>query len=622
MPLFIHRILRVCFFLLLSLAISHFSSAQAASILSIKKQLSGVKSDSSKIKLYDNLAKHYEEIDIDSCFYFLSKSLEFAQKSHNLKAVSLAMYRFAYTYLYISKDETKATDWLIKTINIAKKNNYNDITSKCLQLMGIIAEHQGTGNPLDYYKDAVQYALKSDDITTLGNAYEVISTFSIKNKRYKEAEEPLLKNIKLQEKYDIDSWLSNGLDYCNVLSAQNKKNEAFAFAKELHSKRDKIKKSKGDFVYLNDMGKLEMYLQNYPKAESFFQEALDREVKKSKIDTLHLFFIYMNLEELYLAQKDFQKAYDVSKKNLSVNLWLAQKRQSQDSKLQITKQKAALDLEKKEIEISLLANQKKQQTTFLIVTILVALILVSLLIILQRNKQRIEQQKTELTQLNKTKDKLFSIIAHDLREPMASFKGLLQLIEEEALSQQEFRELSKSLKQNVDNIHAMLENLLLWSLSQMNGIKPHLRKFDIGDSLIETVNFFNDVAKQKRIELRTHIQENLVVFSDENQIQTVIRNLLNNAIKFTPSDGIVEIFGEQNEDQIILKVIDSGKGMTPVELSNLFTKPKISRGTAGEKGTGLGLILCKELVEQNKGEISVSSAVGQGTSFEIRLQKG
>lgn len=622
MLLFIHRIARILFLILLSLQISYFSSAQITSIHSLKKQLFSAKSDSSKIKIYDNLAKNYEEIDIDSCFYFLSKSLEFAQKSKNLKAVSLVMYRLGYTHLYISKDETKATNWLIKAMNIAKKNKYNDVISRCLQLMGIIAEHQGTGNPLDYYKDAVKYALKSDDITTLGNAYEVISTFSIKNKRYKEAEEPLLKNIKIQEKYDIDSWLSNGLDYCNVLFAQNKKNEAFAFAKELHRKRDKLKKSKGDFVYLNDMGKLEMYLQNYPKAESFFQEALNREVKKSKIDTLHLFFIYMNLEELYLARKDFQKAYDVSKKKLSVNLWLAQKRQSQDSKLQITKQKAALDLEKKEIEISLLANQKKQQTVFLIVTILVSLILVSLLLILQRNKQRIEQQKTELTQLNKTKDKLFSIIAHDLREPMASFKGLLQLIEEEALSQQEFRELSKSLKQNVDNIHAMLENLLLWSLSQMNGIKPYFRKLDVSDSLNATVSFFRNVAKQKQIELKTDIQENLVAFADENQMQTVFRNLLNNAIKFTPQNGVVEIISEQNENQILLKVIDSGKGMCQDELNNLFTKPKLKRGTAGEKGTGLGLILCKELIEQNKGEISVSSAVGRGTSFEIRLQKG
>lgn len=622
MPLFFNKAIRSCIFSSILLLLAFCTSAQVSNINSLKKQIAATQSDTTRSRLYRQLGMEYESFSFDSSYLFYENSLKFAQKSNQKKYISQSMYYLARANLYITKDESKATELANKAIILAKEINEYVTLSGCYQVLGIVSYHQNTGNDIDFLNKGVFYAQLAHNDNFLGDAYSTICQVHHLRKNYNEALRNLKKSLDVRKRVSIDEWFTNAIDYCDILEKQNKFDESYQFAQTIVPQRKNLQKKHGEYVYMNDNGRLEMKLRNYKNAEEWFLKAVNFEKQRAKPDTNHLAYTFTELEALYKQTGNYQKAHEALKELFSIRLWLVQKRNSQDSKLQITKQKEALDLEKKEIEISLLSQQKKQQTIFLTVTIIVALVLVSLLVILQRNKQRIEQQKTELTQLNKTKDKLFSIIAHDLREPMASFKGLLQLIEEEALSQQEFRELSKSLKQNVDNIHAMLENLLLWSLSQMNGIKPNFRKLYISDSLNETVSFFRNVAKQKHIELKTDITENLIALADENQMQTVFRNLLNNAIKFTPQSGVVKIIGEQNESQILLKVIDSGKGMTQDELNNLFTKPKLNRGTAGEKGTGLGLILCKELIEQNKGEISVSSAVGQGTSFEIRLQKG
>lgn len=233
--------------------------------------------------------------------------------------------------------------------------------------------------------------------------------------------------------------------------------------------------------------------------------------------------------------------------------------------------------------------------------------------------RQVADKTAELQAINSTKDKLFSIIAHDLRSPIASLISVLQLLENQQLSQEEFLGLSKYLKNNVDNVHEMLENLLQWSLSQMKGIKPTIKQFDINLIIDETIGFFEEVANQKQIDLKTNINQALIAYADQQQIQTVVRNLVNNAIKFTNQFGCVAVSGAIRDNFMVLKISDSGTGIKQEDLPTIFTKPKLKRGTAGEKGTGLGLILCKDLIEQNGGKIVVLSEYKKGTTFEILL---
>ena len=232
---------------------------------------------------------------------------------------------------------------------------------------------------------------------------------------------------------------------------------------------------------------------------------------------------------------------------------------------------------------------------------------------------QVAAQTSELKALNATKDRLFSIIGHDLRSPIASLKGILLLIDNQQLSREEFDELLQHLQKNVDNVHGMLENLLQWSLSQMKGMKPSLKAFGMNDIIEQTVELFKDVAKQKKIDLQTDIIENMMVFADENHVRAVIRNLLYNALKFTPENGRVLISGKLINNFVELQIIDTGIGINNDEMQLIFSNPKLKQGTSGEKGTGLGLILCKDLIQQNSGKISVRSNFSIGTTFEVLL---
>jgi signal transduction histidine kinase len=238
---------------------------------------------------------------------------------------------------------------------------------------------------------------------------------------------------------------------------------------------------------------------------------------------------------------------------------------------------------------------------------------------LNAQKLIIESQTEELKALNATKDRLFSIIAHDLRSPLSSLKGVMQLLDNEFISKEEFKELSKRLQENVDNVHGMLENLLLWSLSQMEGIKPNVKAFDLNFIIDETVILFKEVSVQKQIEINVNTKLFLQAMGDEYQVRTVLRNLLNNALKFTPSYGQITIDSIVKGQFVNLKISDSGVGIERNDLALIFSNPKLKTGTAGEKGTGFGLFLCKELIEKNGGSIGVKSEFGKGTTIDILL---
>jgi len=238
---------------------------------------------------------------------------------------------------------------------------------------------------------------------------------------------------------------------------------------------------------------------------------------------------------------------------------------------------------------------------------------------LNLRKQIIESQAEELKIVNSTKNRLFSIISHDLRSPLASLKNVIQLVEEEHISVQEFKELSNHIKHNVDNLSGMLENLLFWSLSQLEEIKPNLRPFDLDLIVGETLSVFKENALQKQIDLTNHSAKNLQAYGDEYQIRTVLINLVNNALKFTPQHGKIVIDSKIEGQFIKLKITDSGIGMEKDELMQIFHNPTIKSGTAGEKGTGFGLFLCKELIEKNGGNIQIESVFGKGTTIILFL---
>ena len=234
-------------------------------------------------------------------------------------------------------------------------------------------------------------------------------------------------------------------------------------------------------------------------------------------------------------------------------------------------------------------------------------------------KQIIEEQAVSLRKTNDVKDRLFSIIAHDLRSPIVSLQGILQLTESSTINQENFKILLKRLSENVGQLHLMLDNLLVWSFSQIKNIRPEATKFNLKLVLSEVFFLYTETAKQKNISLINNFTFDTTCLGDEQQMKIVFRNLVNNAIKFSRNGGKVEINAYKDNKFISIKVKDNGTGIKSEDLETIFSKPKFTTGTKGEAGTGLGLHLCYEIVSNLNGMIYIDSKFGYGTTVEVKL---
>ncbi|WP_194852618.1 ATP-binding protein [Nonlabens antarcticus] len=238
-------------------------------------------------------------------------------------------------------------------------------------------------------------------------------------------------------------------------------------------------------------------------------------------------------------------------------------------------------------------------------------------------KEKAEQNETQVRALNATKDKLFSIIAHDLRSPFHSIIGLSNLLafsvksEEKEEMQSYIEMLSTSAKSTLD----LLDNLLEWAKSQTGLIKFNPVKVNLEPIIVEIFDILNPTAEIKRISLNYDQSVDIEIDADENMLKTVLRNLIYNAIKFTNSNGRIDIYACNMEGFIEITVKDNGIGIMKSVQDKLFNIDNniSTRGTADEQGSGLGLILCKEFINKHSGKIWIDSKEGKGSSFKFSL---
>lgn len=245
----------------------------------------------------------------------------------------------------------------------------------------------------------------------------------------------------------------------------------------------------------------------------------------------------------------------------------------------------------------------------------------------RKSEDEINTKNEQLQALNAEKDKFFSIIAHDLRGPLSAFVGATQILTEEIQSMDtaEIREIAMSMKTSASNIYNLLENLLEWSRLKRGGVVFLSEKLKLHDIVLGCVHVLSEPAKKKNIEISQSLDENIEVLADRHMLETVLRNLISNAVKFTRTKGKVQISaGYIKDDRIEVKISDSGIGMDEELLSKLFRiNEKTSRnGTDGELSTGLGLLLCREFIEQCGGQIWAESITGEGSIFHFTLRRG
>lgn len=464
----------------------------------------------------------------------------------------------------------------------------------------------------------------------------------------------------------------------HIYTAQGKYNEALEDHKQALAIWRSIRDKEREAQSLNDIGELYRLMKNDEKALANHVVALD--IRQSLNDQAGIAESYNNIGVLYYQQQNYERAID----NLQLGLAAArdsqdqnQERKSYDFISQCYKQlddfKNALSfkesfvaindlietekreqnlqetqnryvISKKESQIEKLEsirslrekeiNEQKKFRNFLFAIIGLAVVIAILVLylymvkrrsnkVLQEAHAKVNQQNVELQDLNAMKDKFFSIISHDLKGPLnslTSFSGLL-INHTDSLSKEEIRMLAQDLDKSLKNLFALLQNLLEWSRSQTGNIDFKPEVFDLGMLLEENRELLNTQTQNKKINIQNLNKNKIFVSAHKHSVNTVIRNLISNAIKFTEEGGTITLNVKQNHDKVTVSVADTGVGMRADVTKKLFridTKHSTA-GTANEKGTGLGLILCKEFVEKNGGSIWVESEEGRGSVFYFTL---
>ena len=240
------------------------------------------------------------------------------------------------------------------------------------------------------------------------------------------------------------------------------------------------------------------------------------------------------------------------------------------------------------------------------------------------HKQNLEitDQKEELKRLNAIKDKLFSIVSHDLRGPINSFSGILGLIRSGSITKQEASMLSENLQEDLNRLKSLLDNLLNWAKTQMQGIKSNQVPISLNEVVKENTDLLGMEAHKKQINLVNNVQEGIKILADLDMTKLILRNLINNAIKFTQNNGNVVIHARCLEDYVEISVEDTGVGIPKDITGKLFSDDYhySKLGTSKEDGSGLGLLLCREFIEENGGKIWVESEEGKGSIFKFYLK--
>jgi two-component system sensor histidine kinase/response regulator len=423
-------------------------------------------------------------------------------------------------------------------------------------------------------------------------------------------------------------------------------------------------------------GDVDNMLKYFNLYRTFHEEAQRNKIQKvqNTVDEVQLKARLLELEnrnkELTLIRKD--AVIDEQEKEL-VGLSLAQKSLLQKmTKKDMLLKIADNELKMKNLQLKeeqtkeILKDIKEQQIVNILLISLAAMILVIAILykrnidkkqsnkILTEQKAKLEEQadalliQTEelnsqaeelraqaeaifirnekLNSLNSVKDKMLSIIAHDVRSPLSMIIGFLDLLEGDDLNEEEQAFLVTQLKSSTMHTLYMLEDLLNWARSQMGGIRVQPTKFSILKLVTEKTNFYGKMAQNKDIQIFNAIEKDYLVYADQNHIAIVMQNLLNNAIKFTPKNGFITLSlleTSTETDFVTIQVSDTGVGIEAEKLQKLFNTDShfSTKGTEDEKGTGLGLLLCKEFVESNGGKISVTSQKGEGTTFSFTVKK-
>lgn len=624
---FIHYILCVIAFVVFSSTL--VCNAQVKKLEIYYQKLNVAKSDSERVHIYYALSRFYWNINADSSLFMAEKSLTLAQKIHYDKGIALA-YGLKGIALGYKGKWPEALDCQFKSLRISEKMGDEGLNGNIYNNIGSVYESLNDLNKaLFYFQQSYIIALKLSDSIAAGT-YPLLVNIGEVFKKQGQSDSAILYNTKalaIAKRVPDSVWMAVAMyNIAENHITKKQYNIAISFLYPALAIAKKINDIEDIAYCYNGLALTSYYAGNYDSSILYAQNCLEKgkvtgivELEREAYSVLYLNWLKLN---------DYKKA--LYYRNLETTI--------KDSIDNAEKEKAigniqsAYDLQQKQQQINLLNKDKIiqqkeireiRQRRNIVIAGSVFLFLLAIIFFrnyIQKRKlsEQLQDKNDHLEELVQVRNKLFSIIGHDLSGPIHSVRNVMDMIKSKKLTAEESEYFIARACENLSVTGVLLDNLLYWAKSQMDGVHVKADNFDITKVLEQNIALISPRAAEKKVTLHySSIADPLTVYGDNAMIDIVTRNLLQNAVKFCKAGDTINLSTQKKGEEVVVCVKDTGKGIPIEDQAKIFNKncSYTTFGTAKEKGSGLGLLLCKDLIEINGGSIWFESKPGQGTAF-------
>lgn len=617
--------------------IGNVSLGIAQNIIALEDSLTTYSlSGKEKIRIHNILAREYSFVDAIKALSHAEDALKLSRDLNYSTGIANA-YRILGSVYTQNENYYQSLELFLASLEIFQKNNDSlGIANVYTSLGHYYRRLQESEKEFLYYKNALEIFRKFGNESRVGVASHNLSESYLLVQNYKISKELAEESILINKKFNNLSVLSACYNVMGKLEMETDNiDQAVKYFNKVLEISDRLGDKSQKVATVNALINLSnIYLQNENFDSMLFYLNKSIEYSKASLLSDKLTEIYMLLIDYYnsVNQKDSVKFYLNEYQSLAIE---RREKLNRDRYQLINSAETSyyLKQENKQLEEFTLLQDNKIQLAYIIIiliSILIIFLIWSLVINIRKNRllanqqQIIENQKVHLEQLNFTKDKFFSIVAHDMKTPLNSMKSFsdLMLNHLDDLSRDDMIQMNLKINNSLDNTLKMADNLLNWARIQMNDIEVQKTKINLLE-IIEPICFlFQDIASKKDIHLNSKLDSNIFIYADPDQITFIVRNLISNAIKFTKKKGNISINSYSEENKVIIRIEDDGVGMPKKIKENVFnSENKYSmKGTEGESGTGLGLMLCLEFINMNGGEIEIESEDDKGTTVILTFQ--
>ncbi len=635
------------FFLLLTLSLSLFSSVSAQQYLdSLRSQIANQRIESEAF-VNDLLKLSIELVYVNpkESFTQVQRALEMASRLGYKKGIAES-YRIIGSIYSTEENYISSADFIQRSLAISEELKDSVGIANCYISLGHTFRRQGNRQQeLYYHRLSYQFFSRNKILErtavsahNLGESFlnaGILDSALILTNQAIELNQQIKKMSVLSSSYNALGKIQ--LAKMNTNQAKMAFETVLRLSETLGANSQKLAQIES-YYYLSQIAVLEQKPANQLR---YLQQAasINRNFNFSQYTRM----IYEELINYHIQQNKFSEATRLFQESNRILDSIQTKQQIDRSELM----QSAFKVYRLEEQTKLLNETTelqetiiKQQKFLIYLSVVLVIIMLSALLYIQRiNKQLkqsnveleaqkniIEQQKADLYELNYTKDKFFSIVAHDLRGPLGALSQIAEMYfsNSSSFTDKEKTDIQRSFLSSLKASNRLVENLIGWASVQMKKEKPNPTNLHLNSSIALISEAYEHISKDKSIEINNTVPDDIFIFADENHVQLILRNLVGNAIKFSKTNSQISISATSHENNVLIEVKDSGVGISPELLKSLFSieKQTTTKGTKGEKGSGLGLILVKEYTELNKGSIRIESTPGEGTSFFIELPQG